>query len=209
MPPGGLKAIFEHIGGVPPRIRLDNATISISCIFKGGGRSFTKSFLFFKEHYCFEAGSCTPGFGYEQGSVENKVGCDRPNMLVLVPEFKELKAYDQQLVERRDDDQQRELYRKERSIRELFEEDHQPLAPLPDVPFEVCRYDSARTDVCGKFTLKRRQCIYSSAPHYANGHVKVELTAHKEVALDDSLREIARHRRRYPQTTVHADSIDL
>ena len=86
-------------------------------------------------------------------------------------------------------------YRKEAPIGELFETDRQALLPLPAVAFEVCRYESVRTDGYGKFSLERGRHSYSSAPRYANRHVTVKLTAHEVVVLDESLREIIRHRR--------------
>ncbi len=193
----GLKAIFEHIGGVPPSIRLDNASSMVSRIFKDGGRTLTEAFVRFKEHYGFEAVFCNPASGHEKGSVENKVGYHRRNMLVPVPEFEDLQAFNRQLLERCDRDQQREHYRKEATIRELFQADRQALLPLPQVPFEVCRYESVRTDAYGKFTLERGRHSYSSAPRYANAQVTVRLTAHEVGVLDDSLREIVRHRRLY------------
>jgi transposase len=193
----GLKAIFEHLGGVPPEIWFDNASSMVSRIFKEGGRTLTESFLRFKEHYGFEAVFCNPASGHEKGSVENKVGYHRRNMLVPVPEFEDLQGFNRKLLERCDADQQREHYRKQTTIQELFRADRQALLPLPAVPYEVCRYESARTDAYAKFTLERGRHSYSSTPRYANGQVTVKLTAHEVVVLDENLREIVRHRRLY------------
>ncbi len=193
----GLKAVFAHIGGVPPRIVFDNASSMVVRILKDGERILTDSFIRFKEHYGFEAVFCNRGAGHEKGSVEAKVGYHRRNMLVPVPEFEDIRAFNRQLLARCDADQKREHYLKEESIEALFEADRQALLPLPAVPFEVCRYESARTDAYGKFTLERGRHSYSSTPRTANSHVKVKLSAHEVVVLDDSLRELVRHRRLY------------
>jgi transposase len=42
-----LKAIFEHIGGVPPRIWFDNASTIVAKVIKGGGRNLTDDFMRF------------------------------------------------------------------------------------------------------------------------------------------------------------------
>jgi transposase len=81
----GLKAIFEHIGGVPPRIWFDNASTIVAKVIKGGGRNLTDDFMRFMEHYRFEAAFCNVDAGHEKGNVENKVGYHRRNMLVPVP----------------------------------------------------------------------------------------------------------------------------
>jgi hypothetical protein len=118
-------------------------------------------------------------------------------MLVPVPEFEDIRAFNQELLARCDADRKRDHYRKEVPIGELFEADRQALLPLPAVPFEVCRYESVRTDAYGKFTLERGRHSYSSTPRTANRHVTVKLTAHEVVVLDESLREIVCHRRLY------------
>jgi transposase len=51
----GLKAVFQHIGGVPQKIRFDNASSMVARIRQDGERILTDSFLRFKEHYGFEA----------------------------------------------------------------------------------------------------------------------------------------------------------
>ena len=69
----GLMLVFEHIGGVPPVIVMDNAT--------GAGRrnakgevALTGVFSAFVAHYRLEVRFCNPYSGNEKGSVENAVG---------------------------------------------------------------------------------------------------------------------------------------
>ena len=77
----GLMLVFEHIGGVPPVIVMDNAT--------GAGRrnakgevTLTGVFSAFVAHYRLEVRFCNPYSGNEKGSVENAVGFLRRNLMV-------------------------------------------------------------------------------------------------------------------------------
>jgi transposase len=70
----GMKAIFEHIGGVPTAIWFDNMSTVVKKIKEYGERDLTKGFLRFMMHYGFRSNFCNPDSGHEKGSVENKVG---------------------------------------------------------------------------------------------------------------------------------------
>ena len=91
----GMKRIFEHIGGVPPRLRFDNMTTAVAQVLKDGERTLTDAFNRFMLHYRFQADFCNPASGNEKGNVENKVGYSRRNFFVPVPtitSFEEFKA---------------------------------------------------------------------------------------------------------------------
>ena len=77
----GLVEVFEHIGGVPPVIVMDNAT--------GAGRrnargEVTPAAVFdaFLAHHRIGARFCDPYSGWEKGAVENAVGFLRRNLMV-------------------------------------------------------------------------------------------------------------------------------
>lgn len=77
----GLVEVFEHIGGVPPVIVMDNAT--------GAGRrnargevTLTAVFDAFLAHHRIDARFCNPYSGWEKGAVENAVGFLRRNLMV-------------------------------------------------------------------------------------------------------------------------------
>ena len=68
----GLRALFEHVGGAPTELVLDNAT-------EAGRRMrgvVRESALFsrFRAHYGCRSTYCNPYSGNEKGSVENAVG---------------------------------------------------------------------------------------------------------------------------------------
>jgi transposase len=193
----GLKTIFEHIGGVPPRIWFDNASTMVTKVMKNGERTLTDDFLRFMEHYRFEAAFCNVGAGHEKGNAENKVGYHRRNMLVPVPRFESISKFNKELLLQCEEDAKREHYRKERTIEELYKDDAASLLELPRVAFDTSKYINVKTNGYGKFLINNGLHEYSVAPKYANTYVLVRLTAFEVIVLDENYREIVRHDRLY------------
>ncbi|WP_083947322.1 IS21 family transposase [Thermovenabulum gondwanense] len=193
----GLKNIFEYIGGVPPILWFDDPSTLVAAILKDGERKLTDAFLRFKEHYGFEAVFCNPAAGHEKGNVENKVGYHRRNFLVPVPKFEKLEDFNRELLQLCEQDMYREHYRKDGTHAEIFNEDKKALLKLPDIPYEVADYITVKTNAYAKFSLNGGKHIYSTAPKYANSRILVKITANEVIPLDESHREIVRHRRLY------------
>ena len=193
----GLMNIFEHIKGVPTRLWFDNLTPAVKDILKYDEREMTEKFLRFKNHYGFAVAFCNPGCGHEKGSVENKVGYHRRNMLVPVPRIDDLRLFNKQLLKQGDQDMERLHYRKRRLHRDLFEEDRRVFLPLPSVRCDESEVVVVRTDSYAKFTLNKGKHTYSSAPRYAKSQIFAKLTAHDVIVLDENYREIVRHARIY------------
>ena len=193
----GLIIIFDHIGGVPTKIWFDNASTMVTNVLKEGKRSLTDGFLRFMEHYRFEAGFCNVASGHEKGNVEGKVGYHRRNMLVPIPCCNSLPSLNQDLLRRCDEDGDREHYRKEGKISELYQADKAALLPLPSVPLDVSRYKTVTTNGYGKFLLHKGLHEYSVSPKHAKKKVLVKITANHVIPLDESHREIVRHVRLY------------
>ena len=106
-----MKAIFEHIGGVPTEIWFDNTRTIVTKIIRGGGREVTERFTRFQEHYGFRPVFCNPDAGNEKGGAETKVGYGRRNLMVPLPRFLSLAQYNKQLLMDCDADLEREHYR--------------------------------------------------------------------------------------------------
>lgn len=199
----GLQDIFTRIGGVPSRLVFDNAS--------GVGRRvgekvrFAELFLRFKIHYGFEVVFCNPASGNEKGNVENKVGYLRRNLLVPMPSFTDIEAFNQELLKRSEADWTRGHYKKLKPIAELFNEDRNALRPLPAKPFQTCRYERVKTDGYGKVCLEGNHW-YSTAPEMAGQELVVRIGAHYVEPLDLNGAAITRHRRRFGN--VRTDEID-
>lgn len=193
----GLISIFEHIGGVPFKIWFDNTHTIVAKVMKDGGRTLTADFLRFQEHYRFQAVFCNVEAGHEKGNVENKVGYHRHNLLVPVPHFDKLRDYNCELLEQCDRDGDREHYRKEATIADLFAADKAALLPLPAIPLEVSQYITVKTNGYGRFYLQNGLHEYSVSPQYADSRVLVKITAQEVLPLDKEGQVIVRHPRLY------------
>lgn len=202
-----MAAIFEHIGGVPAEIWFDNTSTIVTNIIKGGNRNVTERFLRFQEHYGFKAVFCNPQSGWEKGNVECKVGYSRRNFLVPVPRFVNLADYNKQQLSEADHDGNREHYRKEKRISELFTADKEALLPLPRIPFETAGFiTDIHTNGWGKFALNKGLHEYSVSPRHTNTVVTVKLTSGTVTVLDDKMQEIITHRRLYGDN--HQESME-
>ena len=94
----GMKRIFEHMGGVPPRLRFDNMTTAVAQVLRGTERSLTEGFSRFMLHYRFQAEFCNPASGNEKGNVENKVGYSRRNAFVPVPTITSFEKFNEEYL---------------------------------------------------------------------------------------------------------------
>ena len=149
----GLKNIYMHIGGVPHTQWFDNASSMVIKVLKNHKRQLREPFIRFCEHYGFEAVFCNANAGHEKGSVENKVGYLRRNLLVPVPEFDDIDIFNKSLLSMCEKDMMREHYKRNADIASLFKEDCNAFNPLSSTEFNCSTYISVRTDKYGKFTL--------------------------------------------------------
>lgn len=193
-----MVSIFEHIGGVPTEIWFDNTKTIVTKIIKDGRREITKRFSRFAEHYGFRPVFMNQASGWEKGSVENKVGYDRRNLLVPIPRFLSMADYNRQLLKECDRDSDREHYLHiEQTICERFEADKKQLIPLPSVPFDTSGYQIARTNKWGKFTLNNGLHEYSVSPEYPETVIRVKLTSSKVIVMNLENIRLVVHQRLY------------
>lgn len=168
-----LKQVFEHVGGVPTRIVFDNAT--------GVGRRVcdvvrtTETFDAFSAHYGFDYGFCNPRSGHEKGNVERKVEFVRRNLFVPLDHIYAQERYNERLLERCEG-LAKEHYLKGEGEAELFAEDKLAMQGLPERPFTVVRYVTARADKQGKVQVDGRH-FYSTDPSLAGRDLIVGLGA--------------------------------
>jgi transposase len=187
----GLKRIFYHIQGVPVRVRCDNMTTAVTTILKGTERIITDGFYRFMLHHLFKADFCNPSKGNEKGSVENKVGYTRRNMLVPVPVITDFDTYNEELLRLCDEDHDRDHYKHGLLIQELWEDEKRQLLALPEHEYEVFRYDSVKVDKYGFIEVDKR--TYGLSPEMLDKVVQAKVYFDKiEVFYDRSLLKIFR-----------------
>ena len=191
----GLKNIFEYIGGVPVSITFDNPSTIVIKIKEHGNRELTNIFVNFKLHYGFNSNFCNPNSGHEKGSVENKVGYLRRNMLVPLPEFKNINEFNKELLDKCSKDMNRIHYKKNKLISDLFKEDILALKILPSPPLDVFKLQKGIADKYGKVKYDKK--LYSTAPAFAQREVWLKARANEIEILDDKYNLIQKHKRLY------------
>lgn len=190
----GMKRIFEYMNHVPYKIWFDNLSAAV-ILGKNKERNLVEQFEKFAMHYGFEINFCNPNSGHEKGAVENKVGYIRRNMFVPSPAFDNMDEYNKSLLHSCDLDMERKHYKKDASIKELFEKEKQYMYKLPGKPFEVCRIKTGITDNYGKVEFETN--LYSTAPRFASQEIMIKVTANKVIPMDKQSNVIITHDRIY------------
>jgi transposase len=209
-----LQVIFEYIGGVPVRILFDNMSSAVVHVEEEGKRKLTETFTRFTMHYRYKAEFCNPDSPQEKGSVENKVGYLRRNYLLPPPRIEDLDTFNRNLLAECMLDLQREHYRKQEQISDLFKSEQESLIPLPRERFRVFEMLRVKTDNykepreqrrAKRVSAKRkfRSFInfdnnwYSTSPEYADCELWLEAGTSELRVLNDAYEQIASHIRRH------------
>ena len=189
-----LKQIFEYVGGVPTRIVFDNAT-GIGRRVCGGVRA-TELFGRFAAHYDFAYAFCNPNSGHEKGSVENKVGFIRRNLLVPMPQLANAAAFNKNLLARCMESARKPHRIKGEPEEQLFVEDRFAMLGLPSKPFEAVRYLRPVADKKGKVQVDGPH-FYSTSPAFAEQGMLVALGATSIRIFDGDGTFVCEHARAY------------
>lgn len=190
----GMRRIFEYIGGVPARIRFDNMSTAVAKVLEGTERELTDGFTRFMLHYRFKADFCNPASGNEKGNVENKVGYIRRNALVPIPTIISFDEFNEHLLEWCEKDAQRQHYQCEATIQSLWEEESTKLLTLPEVPYNVFRYEAVRVGKTGFVSIDTNK--YGLSPELHDETVQAKIFYDKiEFYHDHAL--VASYRRSY------------
>lgn len=189
-----LKQIFEYVGGVPRRIVFDNAT-GVGRRVCGVART-TDLFGRFSTHYDFDYSFCNPDSGHEKGSVENKVGFIRRNLLVPPPQITNAKSFNKSLLDRCMELSEKDHWSKGEPEKDLFAEDRRAMGGLPSKPFRAVRYLGSVANKKGKVRVDG-QHLYSTDPAFAGREMLVELGATEVRIFDEGGAFVCRHPRAY------------
>jgi len=117
-------------------------------------------------------------------------------MFVPEPEFSSLAQYNEALLHLCKADWQREHYRHNQLITELYQEDQQELHAFPHITFDPATYRRYKTDAYGIVTINSIH-RYSSSPKFARQYVQLKFTAEQVTVLDESYRPVVAHKRLY------------
>ncbi|WP_244924596.1 IS21 family transposase [Actinobaculum suis] len=199
----GLRMIFEHIGQVPTRCVFDNAS-GIGAKHRDGTVTMTRLFEAFATHYGIKVAFTNPYSGHEKGHVENAVGFLRRNLMVPLPRAQSLGQLSALLLSRCDKLLERNHYRKNIPIGELFEDDKAACSHLPRIGFDACSWQRRTVDKVGNIQVDNHMYLVGS--QHALTQVHVGIRAQSIEILNQSGQRIIEHSRSY--STDHGTVFD-
>jgi len=176
----GLRRAFEHFGGVPAEVVLDNTRTAVKCFVGITGREETPAFLAFRTYSVFRSRFCNPRKANEKGLVENLVRYARRNFLVPMPEVSStepqgLEELNRSLLEACEADRGRQRAGENRTVGELYEEERAELLALPERPYECAARQTAKVDSSSRIRFETN--AYSVPWQYVHRTVEVKAFA--------------------------------
>src|SRR5690606_14807177 len=193
------RRAFEHFGGVPAEVVLDNTRTAVKCFVGLTGREETPAFLAFRTYYVFRSRFCNPRKANEKGLVENLVRYARRNFLVPMPEVSStepqgLEELNRSLLEACEADRGRQRAGENRTVGELYEEERAELLALPERPYECAARQTAKVDSSSRIRFETN--AYSVPWQYVHRTVEVKAFVDR-VAVVAAGWVITEHRRSY------------
>ncbi|MEV4580494.1 IS21 family transposase [Nonomuraea jabiensis] len=197
---------FQRLGGVPRgKVRYDNLSSAVAQVLGfTRARVETDRWAAFRSWAGLEVFYCRPGIdgAHEKGGVEGEVGRFRRNRLVPVPVVATLAELNAQIDLWDEEDEQRRIGERARTVGEYFAIEKPFLQPLPDDHFETGRLFSPRVDRYSQITVRMNR--YSVPVRLIGRQVRVLLHA-CELVVYDGRTEVARHERLGSRGQVRLD----
>jgi len=190
----GHVSAFARLGGVPARIRYDNARALVARVLRGRDRVETERFIALRSHYGFDSFFCIPGErgAHEKGGIEGEVGRFRRRHFVPMPKVTSLAELNARLAAADRTDQSRHIGARLVTVGQAGTADSAALRPLPAEPFDAARVVSVRVDAKARVCV--RQCFYSVPVRYA-GRTLTARIGGTTIELADAGRIVAAHER--------------
>jgi hypothetical protein len=190
----GHVTAFARLGGVPARIRYDNARALVARVLRGRDRVETERFIALRSHYGFESSYCEPGEkgAHEKGGIEGEVGRQRRRFFVPVPRVKSLADLNRRLEAADRADLTRHIGSRRSTVGQDGETDRAALRPLPAEPFDPARIVPVRVDRKARVCV--RQSFYSVPARYAGRRLPARIGGTR-IEVTDAGRVVASHER--------------
>ena len=171
----GHKEAFKFYGGVPKEITYDNLKVVVKRILEGRDREEQEAFTHFRSHYLFDSYFCSRGRGNEKGRVENSIKYERRNWLVPRPHlgsWEELNAYLREKC--LEEGERNHPEKRDKKIKEMFEEEKRHLLPLPEYDFDCYRHKETFVSSTSQVIFDRNKysvpCEYVGRPVTVKGY---------------------------------------
>ena len=190
----GHVTAFARLGGVPVRIRYDNARALVARVLRGRDRIETERFIALRSHYGFESSYCPPGErgAHEKGGIEGEVGRQRRRFFVPIPRVRASPISTAALEEADRRDLARHIGARRQTVGVMGEADRAALRPLPGEPFDFARVTPARVDAKARVCV--RQSFYSVPARFAGRTLQARIGG-TAIEVADAGSVVARHER--------------
>lgn len=188
---GHVRA-FAWLGGVPRRISYDNSRIPVKGILGPHERELTDGFQKFLGHHLYESHFCQVACPNEKGHVENSVGFGRRNAMVPLPRVESWEELNALLLSWCEADLDRSCRGKDKTKRQLLEDERKRLLPLPQNTYEAMLVEKSRAN---SLSLVRFDCNDYSVPTEWAYHTVTTVGTMDEVRISVGPELVAVHRR--------------
>lgn len=190
----GHVIAFARLGGVPARIRYDNARALVARVLRGRDRVETERFIALRSHYGFDSFFCIPGEAgaHEKGGIEGEVGRSRRRHFVPMPKARTLAELNRRLEAADRADLVRHIGARRQTVGVMGETDRAALRPLPAEPFDAARVVSVRVDAKARVCV--RQSFYSVPARFAGRRLSARIGG-TAIEVTDAGRVVASHER--------------
>ena len=190
------KRSFNHLEGIPKKMRYDNLSQVVKKVLAGSKRDETESFLKFKSQYGFESEFCARAKGNQKGDVEGCIGYIRRNFFSPMPEIATLDDLDtlnQSLAEWcKSLRTSRITYGTDKTVGDLYSCEKNKLIYLPSSQPEVGKHTTGKAN---HYSLVSVEGVFYSVPVKYAYHILDVLITARTIVLYDKNDEIARHNR--------------
>lgn len=189
-----LIRAFQHFGGVPASVLVDNQKAAVLRHGRGSPVLFNEGFLALAQHYGFTPRACRPRRARTKGKTERMVGYVKHHFFQRYRSF-ESYAHLNQLLE-----QWLETYADQRVLRQFgqspaqrFEQERGRLLALPAQPFDTRYHDVRRVGWDAYIEVQGNR--YSVPASHCGEQVTIRISLDGELSVysvNDEL--VARHR---------------
>ena len=128
---------FAYFHGVFATLRYDNLSAAVKKILRGRQRVETERIIAFRSHWGFRSEYCNPASGHEKGGVEGELGWYRRNLLVPVPEARDLTELNQMLLTACIASRNRTISGKDITVGDGFRFEQSHLLPMAEETFAI------------------------------------------------------------------------
>lgn len=187
----GLIRAFEHFGGVPAEVLVDNQKAAVRRHHLLEGPQFNGRFVDLAGHYGFVPKACRPYRARTKGKIERVVGYVKGNFFVRYRAFESWTHLNQTAEIWLGEVDQRVHGTTQEVVAERFALEATRLQPLPSVRYECAYHEQRHVSWDGYIEVRGRR--YSVPHELAGQFVRLRLGLDGTLAVYDGEQVVAQH----------------